>query len=82
MLAGYKFPVYKTKLCPRNETEWKERSLSFNCTEDNSYACLPNEDITELLEFCYPLQNIAIEQGKIVTYLYFLNQLIAFQQTN
>ena len=37
----------------------------FNCTgEDNTYACFPNDDITQLIEFCYPLQIISIPPGK------------------
>ena len=56
---------YTTEFCPRNETEWLERSYLFNCTgEDNTYACFPNDAITELIEFCYPLQIIAIPPGK------------------
>ncbi|XP_078312029.1 uncharacterized protein LOC144618901 [Crassostrea virginica] len=63
-LDGYRFPVYATEFCPRNKTEWEARSSEFNCNTDNSsYACLPNENITELLEFCYPLQIISIERG-------------------
>ena len=64
-LDGYKFPVYTTEFCPRNKTEWEARSSEFNCNEDSSYACLPNENITELLQFCYPLQIISIEKGKV-----------------
>ena len=63
-MKGYKFPVYTTESCPRNETEWDERSAVFYCQGKSSYACLPNENITELLEFCYPLPRIAIHQGK------------------
>ena len=64
-MDGYKFPVYTTNFCPRNETEWNKRSSLFNCTgEDNTYACFPNDDITQLIEFCYPLQIIAIPPGK------------------
>ncbi|XP_078310352.1 uncharacterized protein LOC111135873 isoform X2 [Crassostrea virginica] len=62
-LKGYKFPVYTTETCPRNETEWNERSAVFFCRGESSYACLPNENITELLEFCYPLEVISIHQG-------------------
>ncbi|XP_078312028.1 uncharacterized protein LOC144618900 [Crassostrea virginica] len=62
-LEGYSFPVYTTDFCPRNETEWKARSSTFNCSKDSSYACFPNENITELLEFCYPLRIIAIQEG-------------------
>ncbi|XP_078312031.1 uncharacterized protein LOC111136086 [Crassostrea virginica] len=62
-LKGYKFPVYTTETCPRNETEWEERSAVFFCRGDSSYACLPNENITELLEFCYPLEVISIHPG-------------------
>lgn len=68
MLDGYKFPVYTTSFCPRNEIEWKKRSSTFNCSDESSYACLPNENITVLLEFCYPLENIAIEDGKLAIY--------------
>lgn len=62
-LDGYKFPVYSTKQCPRNQTEWNERSSAINCTEDNGYVCLPNENITQLLEFCYIYPFILIEEG-------------------
>ena len=62
-LSGYKFPV--AEFCPRNETEWLERSSLFNCMgEDTTYACFPNDEITELIECCYPLQIIAIPSGK------------------
>ncbi|XP_078311884.1 uncharacterized protein LOC144618852 isoform X2 [Crassostrea virginica] len=62
MLDGYKFPVYTTDFCPKNEIEWKKRSSVFNCPKETSYACFPNEDITVLLEFCYPLENILIHE--------------------
>nr|XP_034309908.1 uncharacterized protein LOC117683886 isoform X1 [Crassostrea gigas] len=62
-LDGYKFPVYSTDFCPRNEAEWKERSNILKCTEQNGYTCLPNEQFTELLEFCYTDPWILIEEG-------------------
>lgn len=62
-LDGYKFPVYSTKQCPRNKTEWNQRSSAINCTKDNGYVCLPNENITELLEFCYTYTFILIQEG-------------------
>ena len=52
-----------------------------NCTgEDNTYTCFPNDEITELIEFCYPLQVIGITPGKnsknceLVFYLRFNEQ--------
>ena len=63
-LDGYKFPVWTTNSCPRNETEWNDRSSFFKCNYESSYACLPNENFTELLEFCYPAQVISIQKGK------------------
>lgn len=63
-LDGYEFPVYSTEYCPRNETEWKERSTAINCSDKNGYVCLPNDNITELLEFCYTIPFIWIEEGK------------------
>lgn len=52
-LDGYEFPVYSTEFCPRNKTEWNERSSAINCNASNGYMCLPNKELTELLEFCY-----------------------------
>lgn len=63
-LDGYKFPVYSTELCPRNNTEWYKRSAAINCNESNGYTCLPNEHFTQLLEFCYTEPWILIEEGK------------------
>lgn len=63
MMDGYKFPVYSTEFCPRNETEWKKRSTELNCTEKNGYTCLPNQNFTQLLEFCYTERRILIEEG-------------------
>ncbi|XP_052710878.1 ankyrin-1-like [Crassostrea angulata] len=62
-LDGYKFMLYTTESCPRNQTEWSERSSAINCTEGNGYLCLPNEDLTELLEFCYFDHRILIAKG-------------------
>eukprot|EP00105_Crassostrea_gigas_P010596 XP_011425934.1 PREDICTED: uncharacterized protein LOC105327268 [Crassostrea gigas] len=62
-LDGYKFPVYSTPFCPQNESEWAKRSSVLNCNETNGYTCLPNEKLTELLEFCYTQRWILIEEG-------------------
>ncbi|XP_052695637.1 uncharacterized protein LOC128174033 [Crassostrea angulata] len=62
-LDGYKFPVYSTPFCPRNESEWSKRSSFLNCNKTNGYTCLPNENFTELLEFCYNQPWILIEEG-------------------
>lgn len=62
-IDGYKFPVYSTAFCPRNETEWNERSSDLHCTKSNGYTCLPNENFTELLEFCYTEPLIWIQKG-------------------
>lgn len=63
-LDGYAYPVYTTDVCPKNLTEWKERSSAFNCNKTNAYMCVPNENITELLEFCYSGPQIRIVKGK------------------
>ncbi|XP_062574787.1 uncharacterized protein LOC134236628 [Saccostrea cucullata] len=62
-LEGYSFPVYNTTSCPRDQSEWRSRSPDLNCTENNGYMCIPNENITELLEFCYRYPRIPIEKG-------------------
>lgn len=63
-IDGYKFPVYRTLSCPKNETEWLERSSVLNCTDQNGYMCIPNDMITELVEFCYTKNVESIPKGK------------------
>lgn len=63
-LEGYRFPVYTTKSCPRNNTQWLERSSTFNCNATNGYMCIPNGGMTMLLEFCYHKPIIIIPKGK------------------
>lgn len=63
-LNRYQFLVYSTEFCPRNGTEWFQRSSDLNCTLRNGYMCMPNEELTTLLEFCYKKPNILIEKGK------------------
>lgn len=65
-LDGYAFPVYVTESCPRNLTEWKERSTTLNCTQSYTYMCVPDENITELLEFCYNGPQIQVVKGKAI----------------
>lgn len=62
-LSGYKFPVYTTKYCPKNTLEWAERSSALNCTDSKGFTCLPNENFTEILEFCYTEPKIRIQEG-------------------
>nr|XP_034329655.1 uncharacterized protein LOC117690232 [Crassostrea gigas] len=58
-----RFPVFRTKSCPSNQTEWEKRSSEMNCTDNNSYMCVPNEKFTELLEFCFKDLRMLIVQG-------------------
>lgn len=62
-IDGYKFPVYTTPSCPQNKTEWLKRSFVLNCTDRNGYMCIPNEMLTELVEFCYTQNVGAIPKG-------------------
>lgn len=50
-LDGYAFPVFTTESCPRNLTEWGERSSAFNCTQEYTYMCVPDENITQLWSY-------------------------------
>lgn len=62
-LEGYRFPVYSTELCPRNQAEWNKRSSSINCNETNGYMCVPNYNLNQLLEFCSVYPFLWIEKG-------------------
>lgn len=63
LLEGYKFPVYTTESCPKSNAEWLERSSSLQCNATNGYMCIPNEEISVLLEFCYHVQKTLIPKG-------------------
>lgn len=63
-MDGYKFPVYTTASCPKNKAEWLMRSFVLNCTDQNGYMCIPDENITVLVEFCYTKNVQAIPKGK------------------
>ncbi|XP_061192142.1 uncharacterized protein LOC133200344 [Saccostrea echinata] len=54
---------YVVDSCPTSETEFITAATRLNCGVDkygrNQYTCVPNEDRSALVEFCY---------GKIVSY--------------
>ena len=64
------FPVYTTESCPRNRSKWNKRSSAMNCTAANGYMCLPNDQFTELQEFCYKLPRLAITKGGSFRFLF------------
>lgn len=64
LLSGYNFPVFSTESCPTNRIEWALRSSALQCPGGDGYMCMPNENLTLLLEFCYIPPIIPIEQGK------------------
>lgn len=62
-----KLPVYQTGHCPKNQKELNERSSAINCTHASRYMCLPNEQLTELFEFCFTLSKMGINEGKAIS---------------
>ncbi|XP_062605641.1 uncharacterized protein LOC134267448 [Saccostrea cucullata] len=48
---------YVVDSCPTNKTEFISAATRLNCSEDefgrNQYTCVPNEDTSALVEFCY-----------------------------
>ena len=62
--------VHRVRDCPRNETEWKRASDRLNCTSDvrstmNKYHCLPADNQTTLLEFCYTKTRANVVEGTL-----------------
>lgn len=60
-VTGFDFNVYNATSCPRNKSDIIERSIAMNCTEKNPYICLPNKELTVLLEMCHhePLKGVS-----------------------
>lgn len=64
---AYRFPVTRVSACPQDSTAWKLASERRNCTQDessrNRYICVPNENKTHLLEFCYDQIRPRVQEG-------------------
>ena len=60
--------AHRVKDCPRDEKEWQRTSDRLNCISDvrsrkNRYHCLPADNLTTLLEFCYNRTRIDVVKG-------------------
>ena len=50
--------AHRVRECPRDDEEWQKAANRMNCSTDvqgtkNKYHCLPADNLTTLLEFCY-----------------------------
>ena len=62
--------AHRVRDCPRDETEWQKASNRLNCTSDvrstmNKYHCLPADNRTTLLEFCYNRTRTQVVEGTL-----------------
>lgn len=55
--------VHKTASCPTNYSEWLSRSASIQCTSEQAYICVPDENLMELIELCYHFRRALIRKG-------------------
>lgn len=53
-LPYYEFKVIPVETCPLNKEAWNNSSVRLRCNNTGLYYCLPNTDLTSLIEFCYP----------------------------
>lgn len=65
----YRYPVYSVTSCPTNATKWETAARRRNCSFDevkpkNLYLCVPNQEKTEFLEFCYDEIRPMVQPGK------------------
>lgn len=52
--AKYDFEVFEVENCPMNKESWELASARLKCNYSHGYHCVPNKDLTSLIEFCYP----------------------------
>ena len=62
--------AHRVRDCPRDETEWQKASNRLNCTSGvlstkNKYHCLPADNLTTLLEFCYSRTRTQVVEGTL-----------------
>ncbi|XP_078322246.1 uncharacterized protein LOC144621999 isoform X3 [Crassostrea virginica] len=59
--------LHPTNQCPQNETERNNRATAISCTDTGNYMCIPDNDLMELFEFCFPLYSVRIGKGRCLT---------------
>lgn len=72
--------AHKVELCPKNTKEWQIASRRLNCTNDisntkNRYHCLPANDLSTLVEFCYDETRLGVVKGSCMLYVQRINYL-------
>ena len=40
--------------CSLSEQDWNMKSNQLRCNKTHGYHCVPNKNLTSLIEFCYP----------------------------
>lgn len=60
--------AHRVSHCPRDEKEWQKASKRLNCSDDvtspkNRYHCLPIDNLSTLLEFCYNRTRAQVIKG-------------------
>lgn len=62
---------HKVEVCPKNTKEWQIASKRLNCANDilnpkNRYHCLPANDLSTLVEFCYNETRPGVGKGIVI----------------
>lgn len=52
--ADYDFNVIPVDKCPMSKEDWDMASARLKCNSTHGYHCVPNKQLTSLIEFCYP----------------------------
>lgn len=52
--ADYHFNVIPVEKCPMSKEDWDTASARLKCNSTYGYHCVPNKQLTSLIEFCYP----------------------------
>lgn len=63
----YSFQVFPVHNCPMNKEAWDKSSDRLKCNRTHGYHCVPNSQLTSLIEFCYPRgEKILFQEGIII----------------
>ncbi|XP_061176059.1 serine/threonine-protein phosphatase 6 regulatory ankyrin repeat subunit A-like [Saccostrea echinata] len=69
MNSRYRYPVFPVTSCPLNTTDWNSSARRRNCSLDdvrNRYLCVPNQQKSVLLEFCYDEVRPMVQKGNCI----------------
>lgn len=68
--SEYAFEVFELDKCQLSKEGWAISAARLNCNSSHWYHCVPNKQLTSLIEFCYPKgHRFPFEKGILIHFV-------------